>query len=94
MLPPEKPAVVVIGLDYVPALVTLAADVGFAGLALGIERIKGSLETFLRRFAGIDGAANLAHSVAAFCARRLVPKNAGPDQRVPVMTRAISERLR
>src|SRR3712207_7325234 len=40
-----------------PALVPLAADIGFARLALGIEGVELLLETLLRRLPGIDRAA-------------------------------------
>src|SRR5208337_3598582 len=42
-----------------PTFVLLARDVGLAGFALCIERIELLLETFLRRFPGVDGAADL-----------------------------------
>src|SRR5208283_5425232 len=46
-----------------PTFVLLAGDVGLAGFALRIERIELLLEALLRRFAGVDGAADP-------CARR------------------------
>src|SRR5271166_1621136 len=42
-----------------PTFVLLARDVGLAGFALCIERIELLLEALLRRFAGVDGAADL-----------------------------------
>jgi hypothetical protein len=36
----------------------LAGNVGFARLSLGFEGIEGLIETFLRRFARVDRAAN------------------------------------
>jgi hypothetical protein len=66
---------------------TLAEDVRFTRLSLGIQRIEGLLEPLLGRFAGIDGAAN--SSGHGF----LTPKNNGPDHRVPVISRAILDKL-
>jgi hypothetical protein len=56
-------AVVVEGREGCPTLVLLARDIGLAGFALRIERVELLLEALLRRFAGVDGAAE-------FCARR------------------------
>ena len=52
----EAAVVVVVGRKP-PALAGLAADIGLAGFALGIERREGKVEIMLGRFAGIDGAA-------------------------------------
>jgi hypothetical protein len=65
----------------------LAEDVSLTGLSLGIEGIEGLLQPLFRRFAGIDGAAN--SSGHGF----LTPKNRGPDHRVPVISRAILDKL-
>ena len=40
-----------------PPFVTLATGIGFAGLALRIERVERLLEPFFRRLAGVDRAA-------------------------------------
>ena len=59
-----------------------APDECFASLPLGIQGIEVLLETFLGRLAGVDGAlASVGHK----------PKNLRPDQRAPVIARAISE---
>jgi hypothetical protein len=39
------------------ALIRLAPDEGFAGFALGLQRIEILLQSFVRRFAGVDRAA-------------------------------------
>ena len=70
-----------------PPLMALAENVGFTRLSLGIERIEGLLQPLLGRFAGVDGAAN--PSSHGF----LTPKNNGPDHRVPVISRAILDKL-
>ena len=44
-----------------PRIVILGA--GFAGLALGMQRIKLLIEAFLSRFAGVNGAANGGHTL-------------------------------
>jgi hypothetical protein len=47
------------------------------------------LQSFLRGFAGIDGATNtsgLSHGLRT-------PKKSGPDHRVPVISRAILDKL-
>ena len=45
-------------LDDFPSFVLLARDIGLAGLPLGMERVELLVQTFLGRFAGIDGAAD------------------------------------
>ena len=69
-----------------PTFARLAQDVGGTGLALRIQAVERLLQAFVGRLTRIDGAANLVHA-AAF---RFKPKNAGPDQRVPVIARATS----
>jgi hypothetical protein len=65
----------------------LAEDVGFTGLSLGIQGIEGLLQPLFGRFAGINGAANpSSHGFRT-------PKNRGPDHRVPVISRAILDKL-
>ena len=58
----EAAVVVAIG-EQRPSFVTLAGDVGLGGFTLGIERVKFLVEAFFRRFACVDGAAD----VAGFC---------------------------
>src|SRR6266853_841406 len=53
----REPAIVVAGPGQCPALVALAADVGFAGFALRLKRVEFLLEPFLGGFAGVDRAA-------------------------------------
>ena len=69
-------------------------SIGFAGLPLRMERVEGLLETLFGRLAGVDSTANywagLTHFLGSFF---LVPKKAGPDQCVPVISQAIGERL-
>ena len=79
----------------------LALDIGEARFALGIQRVKGLLEPFLRRLSRINGAPHARHTFSLPFDTRprplregVTPKNSGPDQRVPVMRRAISDRLR
>jgi hypothetical protein len=70
-----------------PSLMALAQNVSFTGLPLGVQRVKGLFEALFRRFAGIDSAANSrGHGF-------LTPKKRGPDHRVPVISRAIFDRL-
>jgi hypothetical protein len=80
-------AIVIASGDDMPSLVALAEDVSFARLSLGIQGIERLLQPLLGRFAGIDGAANpSSHGFRT-------PKNRGPDHRVPVISRAILDRL-
>src|SRR5271156_2797749 len=84
-------AVIVFRCNRLPAFVPLAENIGFASLALGMERIEGLLQTLLGRFAGLNRtthAGGYCHTVFF-----LVPKNSGPDQGVPVISRAILDRL-
>jgi hypothetical protein len=67
----------------------LTQNVGLAGLSLSVERVEGLLQSFLGGFAGIDGATNtsgLSHGLRT-------PKKRGPDHRVPVISRAILDKL-
>ena len=72
-----------------PALSALADDIGLACLALGIQRIERLIEAFVRRDAGVDGAALFGHDgvhlAPRFCLFLVIPKNSGPDHWVPVM---------
>ena len=73
----------------------LAADVGFRRLVLGVEGVELLVEPVLGRDPGIDGTADPLDGLGrhdGFSLRR--PKKRGPDQRVPVMAKAISVRLR
>src|SRR4051794_23407822 len=82
-----QPTIIVGGLDQPPALALLAADEGFAGFALRMQRVEILLQLFLGRFAGVDGAA----SYRGFAGHLFSPKKRGPDQRVPVIRRATSD---
>src|SRR5215471_10700579 len=54
---PRETAIVVAIQVEMPALMRLALDIGFAGLALGIERVELEVEIMLARLAGIDRTA-------------------------------------
>jgi hypothetical protein len=69
------------------SLMALAEDVRFTRLSLAIEGIEGLPQPLFGGFTGVDGAAN--SSGHGF----LTPKNRGPDHRVPVISRAILDRL-
>jgi hypothetical protein len=91
-----KATVVISGRYQLPALVPLAQDVGFARFALRIERVERLLQTLFRRLPSVDGAADPRRNrdrVFSHLAVFRVPKKSGPDQRVPVILRAILERL-
>ena len=90
-VPPGVAAVIVFGGNRLPALMPLAENIGFTGFTLGMERVEGLLETFLGGFPGVYRATHArgnCHTVFF-----LVPKNRGPDQGVPVISRAILDRL-
>ena len=53
-----EPAIVITGAQAHPAFVQLAADEGFAGFALCLQRIEFLFEPLLGRFAGVDRTAN------------------------------------
>ena len=55
----DAAVVVAVGHQH-PAFRLLAGDVGFAGLALRIERVELLLQTFLARLAGVDRAAEFS----------------------------------
>ena len=75
-----------------PALVLLAQDVGFAGLALRVERVERLLQPLVAGDAGIDRAAHPSGGARCHGASRSRrPKNAGPLRRVPVISRAMDE---
>jgi hypothetical protein len=77
------------GLDEPPALMGLALDIGFASLALGIERVEVLFETMLGGFPGIDGATRdfplviLAATAALLCLG-LRPAHAEEPRPVPL----------
>src|ERR1019366_5097537 len=90
----RESAVIVLGAEDNPSFVLLRMNIRLASLALCIERIKGLVQTFFGGFASIDRALDARRHAASSDLRFFKPKNAVPDQRVPVMSRAISERLR
>ena len=80
----------------------LAFDIGLAGLPLGVQGIELKVQIMFGGLAGVDGAAADLHPVhaalscdwATFCPRpSRRPKNLGPFQFVPVMIRAMADRL-
>ena len=50
--------------QQLPALRSLALDVGLAGLPLSIEGVELLIQSVLGRFAGIDGAAQRSRGVS------------------------------
>ena len=66
--------VIVGGGDQAPALVALAADISFTGLALGMQRVELLLQSFLGGFAGVDRAALPAR---VRCWHRRQPRDRG-----------------
>jgi hypothetical protein len=64
-------AIVIPGPDQPPALVGLTPDIGFAGLALGIEGIELQVEIMLGGFARVDGAAETRAGAASSAGLRL-----------------------
>src|SRR3974390_3379375 len=87
-------------LDEPPTLVRLTLDVGLSRLPLRIKRIEVLFEPVLGGFAGIDGATKELSLVS--CHGRVsrifpfilrMPKKSGPFQFVPVIARAMLERL-
>ena len=79
--------------EKLPAFMPLAQDVGLAGLALGVEGVEGLFQSFFGRLAGVDRTTNLSLSRRHEAFTFFVPKKAGPDQRVPVISHAIGDRL-
>ena len=63
---------------------TLADNISPAGLALGVERIEGQIQSFIRGLPSVDGATLARHN----------RKNRFPDQRAPVIARATPDRDR
>jgi hypothetical protein len=106
-VPPDRPPSSYIG-KRDPSGMTLTYGIGFASLALSVERIEFLLEAVVGLFSGVDRAADsesrvardhpapwpaLALEVESSC-RRLRPKNRRPGQCVPVIFRATRERER
>ena len=99
----EGRVVIVVG-DRNPAFGALAGNIGMACVTLRINRVVFLIQPFFTGLTGVDGAAHapfqhVAHDrppflvAAFFSVRALRPKNTGPDHRVPVISRAIWERL-
>ena len=84
-------AIVVGGPHQLPAFVSLTPYICLTRFPLGIEGVKGLVEPLLRRFTGVDGAAPRLAGHGLVSAASFRPKNRGPDQRVPVIWRAISD---
>src|ERR1700688_980598 len=75
----------------------LTADERIRGLMLGVQRIKLLIEPVLGGHPGVHGAATPLRRLGVHgegAAESRNPKNRGPDHRVPVIARAITERLR
>ncbi len=91
----EAAIVVDLGPDG-PALADLRGDIGLACLALGLQAVELLVQALFGGLAGVDGAAELGLDQAGQqeTSSVLRPKNRGPFQRVPVIVRATSERLR
>src|SRR5205823_4357733 len=89
---------IILVLCCVPAFMALACDERLAGFALCLERIKGLLQPFFGGFPGVYGTSHAGlkdgcYRFPSFFCNCFNPKKAGPDQRVPVICRAIWERL-
>src|SRR4051812_2118134 len=80
----------------------LALDIGLAGFPLGVQGVEFQIQVMLSGLSGVDrttkglgfaihAATSGACSFLPLLSRR--PKNLGPFQFVPVMTRAIAVRL-
>src|SRR5215831_17695855 len=63
----REPAIVITSRQAYPALVPLAVDEGFAGLALGLQRIEFLLESLLGGFVSVDRATNSCVPHTAAC---------------------------
>ncbi len=88
-------AAIVVALSHqAPALAGLRPDVGLAGLPLGVQAVEALLQALLGAFPSVDRAAQLTGWAALHgpsCMRS--PKNRGPFQRIPVISRATADRL-
>ncbi|KRH78602.1 hypothetical protein FERRO_15930 [Ferrovum sp. JA12] len=86
-----------------PSLGALAGDVGMPRITLCVDRVVFLVQPLVGGLARVDRAAHTAFQCFAhrqppflevgFVADGLSPKNNGPDHRVPVISRAIMERL-
>ena len=80
-----------------PALVRLALDEGVTGLLLRVDRVEGLVEAFIAGDPAVDratfgrGQDGSVHRLPPLPA--VSPKNFGPDHCVPVMCRAVADRL-
>jgi hypothetical protein len=69
------------------SLIGLAEDVRFTCFSLGIQGVEGLFQPLFGGFTGINSASNPSgHGFRT-------PKKRGPDHRVPVISRAILDRL-
>src|SRR3954470_11425436 len=81
-----------------PAGVRLASDIGLRGIILGIEGIEVLFQPLVGGDAGIDRTSHHLDRLgvqdrASFKDLSRRPKNRGPFQRVPVMAKAMFDRL-
>ena len=84
-----KPSIVIVLGDARPAEFSLRRNIGFTRFSLRIQRIEFLLQPFFSGLAGIDG-----HPLFWVLNHRSAPhkpKNLGPDQRAPVMARAMAD---
>ena len=88
----EAPIVVTVS-NEPPALMGLALDVGLAGLPLGVEGVELEIEVMFGGLAGLDGTPQRLGLSRLHREAVRSPKNLGPFQAVPVMARAMVERL-
>ena len=91
-------AIVILGSNQRPAGVRLASDIGLRGIILGIQGIEVLFQPLVGGDAGIDRTSHRLDCLgvqdrASFDDLSRRPKNRGPFQRVPVMARAIFDRL-
>ena len=87
-------AVVVVACNRDPAFHPPAGDERRSGIALGVDRGVFRIESLVRGLAGVDRAAQAFRQNGAHRPPALRnPKKAGPLQRVPVIARAIIDRL-
>ena len=94
-------AIIIMAAHQRPAGMRLTADIGLGGITLGVERVEILVEPVIGGHPGINrtadpralcrGHARASGSITFGLSRR--PKKRGPFQRVPVMAKAVSERL-
>ena len=102
--PAGEPPVIEAVRHQLPAFVPLAGEVGGTGFMLCIERGEGLIQALLAGLARIDRTADhrfLGHAARSLRDWRLpalpaatasaMPKKRGPDQRAPVMARAMAD---